>query len=137
MSAASNYLEEALLNHVLRNEELTSPTEVYVGIVDDNATEEDLEDGDLTNEITEYDGDRKSVTFTEPTQIEGKATVENNVEVVFENMPEVTINYVIITDDPTKGSGNILYHSVPDDIKTSNQGDTVRFLEGEITVDND
>lgn len=135
MSAASDYLEEALLDHVLRNTAYTSPTDVYVGLVDDTATAADLEDGDLTNEITGYTGDRKLVTFTVPTQVSDKGTVENNVEISFEDMPAVTIGHLIICDAAT--AGNILYHSVPTQVKTANAGDTYRILVGDLTVDLD
>jgi len=135
MSSASNYLEEALLNHILNNVAYTSPTTVYVGLVDDTATEADLESGDLTNEITGYTGDRKAVSFTSPTQVSGKATVENDVEITFEDMPATTIAFAIVTDSAT--AGNILYHSAPTQIKTANAGDTYKIEVGDLTVDND
>lgn len=133
MSAAADYLEEALLNHVLRNVAYTSPTTVYVGLVSDAATEADLESGDLTNEITGYTGDRKAVTFTAPTQVAGKATIENDVDLTFENMPASTIGHLIICDSAT--AGNILYHSTPTQVKTANAGDTYKIMSGDLTVD--
>lgn len=137
MSQASNYLEEKLLDHVLRDTSYSPPSTIYVGLVDDNASEGDLESGDLVDEIDGYDGDRKTVTFTSPEQEDGKATVENEDEISFENMPAVTVSFVILTDDPSPGSGNILYYSEPDAIKTANSGDTYRILTGDLTVDVD
>ena len=140
MSAATNYLEGALLDHVLRGHatgtDYTQPTNVYLGLVTDTATDTELEEGTLTNEITGYTGDRPVVEFTEPIVIaNGDSQIENTIEIAFEDMPEATIGYLIITDSPTKGSGNVLYYSQPDSIKTSNAGDTYRILVGDLTVD--
>jgi len=130
----SNYLEEQLLNHVFRGTTFTSPT-VYVGIVNDTAVDTDLEGGDLTNEITGYTGDRKAVSFTAPTQIGGKGTIESDVVVNFEDMPATTVEYAIVCDAAT--GGNILMWIPATNIRTTEAGDTYRVPLGEMIIDLD
>lgn len=138
MANISSYLEEKILNHVLRNTTYTSPTTVYVGLVTSTAVDADLEGGDLTNEISGYTGDRKAITFTVPTQVSGKGTVNNDNQLDFDNMPAVTVEYAIITDDPTPGVGNILYWCPsPSGTKTTNVGDTYRIPVGDLIADLD
>jgi len=134
MANISNYLEEKLLNHVMRGESYSSPTNVYVGIVSDSATESELESGDLINELDGYDGDRKSVSFTEPSQVDGKATIENTNLIEFEDMPEGEVEYAFVADSATKGQGNILYWMPLKDSKFTNEGDILRLVEGELTL---
>ena len=137
MANMSSFLEEEILDHILRGNSYSSPTTVYVGLVSDSATDDDLEDGDLTNEIDGYDGDRKEITFTEPSQVDGKATVESDVQIDFEDMPETTVEYAIITDDSTPDSGNILYWCPSVETKTTNEGDTYRIDTNNLTIDQD
>jgi len=129
MSNIANYEEEEILTDRLINQT------VYVGLVDNNATGDDLEDGDLTNEIEDYDGDRKEINFTSPTQVDGKATINNDTTIDFENMPDTTVEYAIITDD--QNDGNILWWSPAVESKDTNSGDTYRIPEGslEVTLD--
>jgi hypothetical protein len=131
----SSYLEEELLDHVLKNNAYSSPSSVYVGIAVDNATEAELEGGTLTNEITGYTGDRKTVSFGAISQVSGKATTDNDGDLNFQSMPAVTVKYVIICDAAT--GGNILYWAEASSIKTTNAGDTYQIPAGEITVDHD
>ena len=143
MANISNYLEEKILNHVMRNVALTSPSTVYVGIISDDAIDADLEAGTLTNEITGYDGDRKPVVFTEPEQVESgtavltsKATIKNNSDIDFENMPASTVKYAIVCDAPT--NGNILYWCpLAGGTKNTNAGDIFRIPEDGLILDLD
>lgn len=77
----TDYLENALLNHVLRNTPYTSPTTVYVGLL--SAAPSDSTPG------TEFSGNayaRKAVTFGAPGAVgTGSAgTVSNSAEVQFD-----------------------------------------------------
>ena len=139
MANISNYLEEAILNHVMRNQAYTTPTAVYCGLVDNTASDADLEAGTLTNEITGYLADRKEITFTAPSQTvedhEGKATILNSNQMEFIDMPAVTIKYAIVCDAATEG--NILYWCPLTPEKTSNAGDTLKIEENELVLDLD
>jgi len=127
MANATNYLEEKLLDHILRNVSFTSPTTVYIGLVNDTAFDADLEAGDLTNEITGYTGDRKAVTFDPISQSADNGFTSNDTNIDFEYMPATTVKYLIITDSPTKGSGNVLIWSPAQNIRTTNQDDMYRI----------
>jgi len=139
MANISNYLEEALLNHVMRNNAYTSPTNVYCGLVSNDASEADLEAGTLTNEITGYTGDRKEITFSAPSQTvtghEGKAAIQNTNLLEFLNMPAGTVKYAIICD--ADSAGNILYWCPLDTEKNTNAGDTFRIPVEDLTIDLD
>lgn len=133
MSNISDYLEEALLNHVMRNVEYSRPATVYCGLVDDVGTDAELEAGTLTNEITAYTGDRKAITFGAPSQIGGKATVKNSAALEFESMPAVTVKYAIVCDAAT--AGNILYWCPLAAEKTCNSGDTFKIAIDGLVLD--
>ncbi len=138
MAHISDYLEEALLNHVFRNVPLTSPATVYVAIFSDVATQAELEAGTLTNEITGYaEANRPAVPFGAPTQVGGKATISNSAAVEFTNMPAVTVAFVAIMDSAAKGGGNVLYGFPMTENKIVNSGDTFRLPAGEIDLDLD
>ncbi len=140
MANMSTYLEEALLNHVFRNTAYTRPTIVYCGIATSTATDEHLEAGTLTNEVTAYDGDRKAITFGAPTQASTKGTIKNSAALEFDEMPASTVKYLIITDSATKSAGNILYWCpIVDGLgapitKAVNAGDTLRVRVDELIV---
>ncbi|MFW6002483.1 MAG: phage tail fiber protein [archaeon] len=122
----SNYLEEKVLNKILRNEDFIIEN-VYVGLVSDSATDAELESGDLTNEITGYDGDRKQIICSPAEQYDGKGRSLNTEQIDFDNMAAVTIKYAILCDSPIPGEGNILIWAPAESIKTSNEGDTYRI----------
>lgn len=133
MANIADYLEEALLDHVFRNTEYTRPATVYCGLVDDVGVDAELEAGTLTNEITTYTGDRKTITFGAPSQVGGKATIKNSAALEFENMPAVTVKYAIVCDTATVG--NILYWCPLTAEKTCNAGDTFKIAVDGLTLD--
>ncbi len=151
MPNISNYLEQRILDLVLDNaSEYGSawlPETVYVGIMNDDTTEQELEEGTLTNEITGYNGNRKPVTWGDIT-LEGsgadaKATISNGAALEFDDMPAPggkEVQYAIICDEPT--GGNILWwlpivvNGSPT-TKAWNEGDVFRYPVGDFTVDLD
>ena len=135
MANISSYLEEALLDHVFRNTAYTTPGTVYCGLVSSTAADADLEAGTLTNEITDYTGDRKAITFGAPAQVGGKATITNSAAIDFESMPSATVAYLIVCDAAT--AGNILWWLPLTENKTTNSGDTLRVPIDGITIDLD
>lgn len=138
MSAASNYLEEKVLDHVLRNTALTSPTTVYLALFtadpSTGSTAENLEAGTLTDEVstsgTAYA--RQSVTFA---AVSG-GSCSTNADVTF---PAATANYgtvthIAIMDGDTEGSDNVLFYGALDSAKTIESGDTFQITSGNLTV---
>lgn len=128
MTAFSTYLENGLLDHVLRNTALTSPTAVYVALFDDTATPSELEASTITNEVAVT---RQAATFSAPA---GGAT-ENADTISFTNMPAVTVSYVAVMDADTVG--NVLFHGALTTARTLTSGDTFTIAAGDldITVD--
>ena len=126
MAAKTDYLEDAILNHVLRNTALTSPTTVYVGLT--STATDDAGGG------TELTGDayaRQAVTFGAPSPA---GTVANSVEVLF---PEATgawsaATHFFIAD--LASAGNRLYHGILDAPRTAALGDQIRFAVGALIV---
>jgi hypothetical protein len=138
MANFSTYLEEELLDHVLKNNAYTSPAAVYAGLVSDVAADADMEAGTLTNEITAYTGNRPAITWGAISQSGGKSTVSTATAALeFVNMPAVTTKYVIICDGATKSAGNVLVWAALTTARTTVAGDTLRIPIGDLTVDLD
>jgi len=94
----TSYLENKILNHILRGETYTPPSTLYVGLVDSGATDLDLENGVLNNEITGYTGSRKVISFNPASQDNGKGTSKNNSEINFNGMPKKEVAFAILCD---------------------------------------
>ncbi len=148
MANIANWLELRILDLVMDDADEHGsewlPETVYAGIMNDDATEQQLEEGTLTNEITAYTGNRKAITWgdiaLEGSGADAKATVSNAAAIEFEDMPAPggkEVQYVIICDAPT--SGNILWWLPIVDgetptTKTWNEGDTFRIPIGDLTI---
>ena len=124
----TNYLETALIDHVLRNSAFTSPTTIYVALF----TVAPDETGGGT-EVTGGSYARQTSTFTAP----APDSTSNTADVTF---PVATANWGTIVAfalmDASSG-GNMLYFSTltaPRDIFTSDQ---LRFPSGQLIVTED
>lgn len=125
MAEFSNYLENALINAVLRNTSYTSPTTVYVGLFTNDPT-----DADVGTEVTGGSYARTAVTFGAPTN--GVST--NSADVTF---PTATaswgeVTHVGIYDAST--AGNLLFHTGLDTAKTIDSGDIFKITSGNLSV---
>ena len=134
MSAMSTYLENALVNHVLRNTAYTTPgTTVYVGLIKyyDAAV---VEAGTLTQEIgtggsTAYN--RVQVTSWDAPS---DGATQNTGAITF---PTATgdwggISGVIIADHAT--AGNILLHGSLTSARDVKNGDVFKFNAGDLDI---
>jgi len=133
MANIADYLEEALLDHIFRNQADPGTATVYCGLVETGAWDAELEARTLTHEITTYTGDRKAITFGAATQIGGKATIKNTAAIEFESMPAITVKYAIVCDAATVG--NILYWCPLAAEKTCNAGDTFKIAIDGLVLD--
>lgn len=70
---------------------------------------------------------RKLAAFTAP----AAGSTSNSAEIVWENMPAVTITHIAVWDAL---AGNKIYAIPVTTPKTSNAGDTIRILVGELTI---
>ena len=119
MSALSDYLENALLDHALRNVTYTSPATVYVALFTTATT-----DAGGGTEVTGGSYARQAVTF-------GAAAAglcENSAILTFVNMPAVTVTHCAVLDAAT--AGNFLFHGPLVAPRTTEAGDTLTFAVG-------
>ena len=122
----SDYLENKVLDHVLKNTTFTSPTTVYVGLYTVAPT-----DAGGGTEVSGNAYARKAVTFSAAS---GGATA-NSADVTFDTPSPSGWGTVVafgIFDALT--TGNLLYWGDLASNKTINAGDTVKFLSGDIDI---
>lgn len=126
MDAKTDYLEDALLDHVLRNTAYTSPTTVYVGLF----TADPTDTGSQANEVTGGSYARQAVTFGAPSG----GTVANTGIITFPTATASwgTVTHAAILD--AVSAGNMLYKGALASSKTVDNGDTVSYAIGALTV---
>lgn len=133
MSAASNYLENKVLDHVLKNTAYTQPSNLYIGLFTGSALS-NLEAGTLSNEVstsgTAYA--RKAVTFGNASS----GSASNSATVTFDAATADwgTITAIAIMDGATVGSNNVLFYGNLTTAKLIENGDTLQFVTNNVTV---
>ena len=124
--AKSDYLENAILNHVLRNSAYASPTTIYVGLY----TTMPADDGTGGIEVSGGSYARQSVVFAAP--VAGQTA--NNALVQF---PTATAGWGTVLGvglfDALTG-GNLLYYGTLTASKTVGLGDQISFASSALTV---
>ena len=129
MSAASDYLENELLDHVLGKgaRDYDPASELYVGLW---TADDGLESGTLTSEVSGGSYARQTATFA----IASGGSSSTNATITF---PAATANWgtithVAIMDALT--SGNVLFHGAVTTSKTIESGDTFQISSGNLTI---
>jgi hypothetical protein len=125
MAEFSDYLENKVLDHVLRNVSYSSPTTVFVGLYTSNPTD--------TNSGTEVTGGsyaRQALSVTTASA----GIVTSSADVTF---PQCTVlwgsvGFIGILDAVT--SGNLLMHTALTTAKTIDVGDILKITSGNLTV---
>ena len=127
MAEFSNYLENALINAVLRNTTYTSPATVYVSLYTSDPTDADS-GTEVSTSGTGYA--RTAVTFGAPSN--GVST--NSADVTFPTATASwgTVSHIGIHDAST--SGNLLFHTPLDTSKTIDSGDIFKITTGNLSV---
>lgn len=138
MSAASNYLENKILDHVLgegaRN--YTSPAALYLALFKNTGTgtSANLESGVLTDEIsssgTAYG--RQAVDFSAASG--GTAASNGTVTWTTATADWGTVTHVAIMDSSTVGAGNVLFYGNLTTSKIIENGDTFQISNTNLTV---
>ena len=127
MSAASDYLEDALLDHVLGGTTYTQPANVYVGLW---TADDGLEAGTLTSEVSGGSYARQTAAFAAASG----GSCSTNATVTF---PTATANWGTITHialmDASTG-GNVLFHGAVTSSKLIETGDTFQISSGNLTI---
>ncbi|MED3777978.1 hypothetical protein ABES66_00400 [Geobacillus stearothermophilus] len=125
MSAISNYLENALINAVLRNIPYTSPAAVYLALYTSDPT-----DANTGTEVTGGSYQRQQITFGEP----NNGMVSNSNEILF---PVATANWGTVTHigilDAATG-GNLLFYGAVTTPKTISTNDQLKINAGDISI---
>jgi hypothetical protein len=125
MAEMSNYLENAVINAVLRNTSYTSPTVVYVGLFTSNPT-----DAGSGTEVSGGSYARVAVTFGAPS--DGVSTNSAAVEFPQCTSSWGTVTHIGIHDALT--TGNLLFHTALDTSKTIETGDIFKIASGNLSV---
>ena len=134
MSAASNYLENKVLDHVLTATTYTAPAARYLALFTNTSTNAaaNLEAGTLTDEIstsgTAYI--RKAVTFAAASS----GSSATNATVTFDAATATwgTITHIAVMD--AVSSGNVLFYGAVTTSKTIETGDTFQVSSGNLTI---
>lgn len=128
MAGKSDYLENKILEAVLKNTSYTSPTTVYMALF--TAAPSDSGGG---TELSGNNYARTAVTFAAASG----GSIASNADVTF---PVPSANWGVVThfgifDAST--TGNLLYWAALTASKTINSGDDVKFLSGTVVVTED
>ena len=134
MSAASNYLELKVLDHVLRysSAPYTAPTTLYVGLFTNTSgnAATNLEAGTLTDEVSGGSYVRKTITFSAASSGSSASAATVTFDAASANWGTVT--HVAILDAST--SGNVLFWGAVTSAKTIETGDTFQITAGSLTI---
>lgn len=127
MAGLSAYLEEALLNHVLRGDSVstsyTPPSAVYVALHTADPTDAGL----TTDEVPTGIYARAAASFGAPV-----GSTVSNVSAINFRMPVVTVSWVSIWDSQT--GGNMLLSNALPSPQTFSSGDSIAFLPGSLQI---
>lgn len=127
MSALSDYLEQALLNHCLRNSAYTSPTTVYVALYLSSPG-----DDDSGTEVSGGGYARQPVAFQSPVVSGIGYVCKNSADITF---PEaVSANWGTVSHFAVVDDGHLLWHGALDVPKVVEIGDQLVFKAGELKV---
>jgi len=137
MSAASNYLEDAVLDHVLGNTSFAQPT-VYLALF---TSDDGLESGTITGEVANSNG-----YVREAIDVDGASgafdaasggSTSNTQTITFPTATGGnwgTITHIAVMDGDTYGAGNVLFHGSVTSSKTIEDGDTFQVSAGNLTI---
>lgn len=119
----TDYLEDKLRDHVLRNIAYASPATVYLALFTDATT-----DAGGGTEVAGGSYARQAVAFS--AGVAGSGAADNTAAETFTNMPACTVTHAAIMD--AVGGGNMLLHAPLTTPKTLAAGDALTFDIGDI-----
>jgi len=132
MSAASDYLENKLLDHTLGGTAFTQPSSLYLGLFtnDSGNAATNLEAGTLTDEISGGSYARETVAFSAASG--GSASTSATVTFTAATANWGTITHVAVLD--ASSAGNVLFWGAVTTSKTIESGDTFQISSGNLTI---
>jgi len=137
MSAASNYLENKVLDHILTATSFTAPAVRYLALFRNTSgnAADNLEAGTLTDEVSTAASSayaRQTVTFA--AAVDGTSQTNQTVQFPPAGANWGTITHIAVMDGGTAGSGNVLFYGAVTTAKTIETGDTFQVSSGNLTV---
>ena len=127
--SASNYLEDAILNHLTSNASFTPPSTFYVSLHTGSPGETGA-----SNEISGGSYARKSVAYTAEWTAASGGSIQNVNPIEF---VQSTANWGVITHFAVwdaVSAGNCLVYGALAASKTVNNGDYFEFGAGDLTI---
>ena len=121
MSGLSNYLENKLLDHALRNTSYTPVATVYLALYVGSPT-------DAGTGGAEVAATRQAVTFGAASS----GTVSNSSSISFTSMPAVTVTHIGVYDAST--GGNLLLHGALSSSVVATSGDTFTIAANDLDI---
>jgi hypothetical protein len=136
MSNASNFLENKVLDHVLRVAAYTQPSGLWLALFNNTSgnAAANLEAGTLTDE-TSTSGSaygRKTVSFSAASSGTSATSATVTFDAATANWG--TITHVAVMDGATAGAGNVLFWGAVTTPKTIETGDTFQVTSGNLTI---
>tara|TARA_Y100001972_G_scaffold128965_1_gene193070 strand:+ start:4167 stop:4577 length:411 start_codon:yes stop_codon:yes gene_type:complete len=133
MSAASNFLENELLDHVLRGSggAYTAPTTLYLALFTSDGGLENNTSGSQTEISTSGSAySRQTIAFNDASS----GSASNSATVTFSAATANwgTVTHVAIMD--ASSGGNVLFHGAVTTSKTIESGDTFQVSSGNLTI---
>lgn len=133
MAALSDYLENELLDHILRNEPYAPATSVWIALF---TADNGLEQGDITGEVSGGSYARVEVGGTSGRDfaVASLGATSNSQDITFPTATADwgTVTHMAIMDAST--AGNVLLHGALSASKAVNNGDTVKYNAGDLDV---
>lgn len=126
-NAASDYLENKVLDHVLGNTTYTQPADLYLGLF---TADTGLESNSPSAEVSGGSYARKTVSFAAASS--GSAATDATVTFDAASGNWGTITHVAVMDALT--SGNVLFWGAVTTSKTIETGDTFQVSSGNLTI---
>ena len=123
MAASSTYLENKILDYVLRNVAYTAPTTVYLALYTSNPTA-----ADTGTEVTGGSYARQSIAFSAASS----GATSNSGTITFSSMPAATVTHFGIRDAST--AGNLLFYGPLAASKTTASGDSLTASASSLSV---
>ena len=131
MSAASNYLELKVLDHVLGVTAYTAPTNRFLGLFTANTG---LETNAPTAEVSGGSYARQAIAFS--AAVAGASNSSATVTFPAATANWGTITHVAVMDGDTEGAGNVLFYGAVTTAKLSTTGVTAgTYTTATVTVD--
>lgn len=134
MSAMSDYLENALLDHIFNNVSMTSPASVYISLHTSAGASESTaawSATELTGAATNYARAAAGPSVW-PAASGGTMATSSDITFAMAGSDWGTITHIAIWD--ASSAGNLLFYAALAASRVVNNGDVARFAAGNLTV---